>query len=63
MRKIKTILKGIDKYEGKIIERIKKGRNGGGAGGFNRDLNNLQHKINLLKDELKEVLNSVKVLQ
>jgi|GEM_PF-6595659 len=57
MRKPETIKKQINTLEQKIIERIKKGRNSSGAGGFNRDLNNLRHKINLLKDELQAVLN------
>jgi hypothetical protein len=54
VRKIETIEKEIQKYEQKNHELIKRGRRpGAGAGGFKRDLNNIQHRVNLLEEELK----------
>lgn len=56
MRKKETVLKEIEKYENKKYERIKRGRTpGAGAGGFNRDLENINHRINLLRDELEKI--------
>lgn len=56
MRKISTIQRDIEKCEKARLDRISKGRTrGAGAGGFNRDVDNIVHKIRLLREELKVV--------
>ncbi|MBV7300250.1 hypothetical protein [Enterovibrio paralichthyis] len=43
----------IERLEKRLYDRIMKGRTkGGGAGGFNRDINNISHQIDLAKDQL-----------
>ncbi|MBF4218546.1 hypothetical protein C5616_25630 [Vibrio anguillarum] len=43
----------LEKLEERLIARITKGRTkGAGAGGFNRDIDNISHQIQLVKIEL-----------
>ena len=55
MRRPETIRKEIERLEQKRFERVGQGRTrGGGAGGFNRDVDAIVHRLRLLRDELGE---------
>lgn len=46
----------LAELEHKQRERIRRGRTpGAGAGGFNRDVDNIVHQINLVRAELEEL--------
>ena len=56
LSKRQRIEKKISVLEKKQIDRISKGRTrGAGAGGFNRDVDNIRHQITLLKITLDDL--------
>lgn len=56
LTKQQRLQKQIDALRQKQVERISKGRTkGAGAGGFNRDIDNISHQIRLLQIKLSEI--------
>jgi len=56
LTKRERLIKKINLLRDKQIARIKKGRTrGAGAGGFNRDVENILHHIRLLEIELTDL--------
>jgi hypothetical protein len=56
MNKIERLQLKITQLRERQIARISKGRTkGSGAGGFNRDIENITHQIKLLEIELSEL--------
>lgn len=56
MRHPDSIKREIRKVEERLKARIDAGRTrGAGAGGFNRDIENISHRLRLLRDELAGV--------
>lgn len=61
-RRIPTIEKAIEKAEKQLFDRTKAGRLvGGSAGAMNRDVENISRKIDVLKDELKNAQDFLKL--
>lgn len=58
MTKKERLEKKIAALEQRYLDRVQKGRTrGAGAGGFNRDVDNIVHQIRLVRIELEELDN------
>jgi hypothetical protein len=59
MRKLSTLYIAIEQANSRLHGRVKDGRNRGTAGTLNTDVAAIQHKIDLLEDELSQRMDWV----
>ena len=56
LTKKERLVKKVDELQKKRLKRISAGRtSGAGAGGFNRDVENIEHQIDLVKQEINDL--------